>query len=107
MSNELQRRFDDAVNAASIHLHLQDLYGAQTRAERFTTVKALMTTRMREGTSVHEHGARMIGYIEQLVSIDMVLPHELLVDFLLLSLPDSFDGFVVNFDMNKIEATLE
>ncbi|XP_073130816.1 uncharacterized protein [Henckelia pumila] len=107
MSNELQRRFEEAVNAASIHLHLQELYGAQTRAERFTTVKALMTTRMREGTSVHEHGVRMIGYIERLVSLDMVLPHELLVDVLLLSLPDSFDGFVVNFNMNKIEATLE
>ncbi|XP_073121893.1 uncharacterized protein [Henckelia pumila] len=107
MSNELQRRFEEAMNAASIHLHLQELYGAQTRAERFTTVKALMTTRMREGTSVHEHGVRMIGYIERLVSLDMVLPHELLVDVLLLSLPDSFDGFVVNFNMNKIEATLE
>ncbi|XP_073122074.1 uncharacterized protein [Henckelia pumila] len=100
-------RFENDVNAADIHLHLQDLYGAQTRAERFTTVKALMTARMREGTSVHEHGVRMIGYIERLVSLDMVLPHELLVDVLLLSLPNSFDGFVVNFNMNKIEATFE
>ncbi|XP_073133292.1 uncharacterized protein [Henckelia pumila] len=100
-------RFENAVNDADIHLHLQDLYGAQTRAERFTTVKALMTARMREETSVHEHGIRMIGYIERLVSLDMVLPHELLVDVLLLSLPNSFDGFVVNFSMNKIEATLE
>ncbi|XP_073139007.1 uncharacterized protein [Henckelia pumila] len=107
MSNELQRQFEETVNAASIHLHLQELYGAQTRAERFTTVKALMTARMREGTSVHEHCVRMIGYIERLVSLDMVHPHELLVYVLLLSLPNSFDGFVVNFNMNKIEATLE
>ncbi|XP_073120819.1 uncharacterized protein [Henckelia pumila] len=46
MSNELQKRFEEAVNAASIHLHLQELYGAQTRAKRFTTIKTLMTTRM-------------------------------------------------------------
>ncbi|XP_073035174.1 uncharacterized protein [Primulina eburnea] len=57
MSNELQRRFEEAVNAAYIHLHLKEF--------------------------------------------------ELSTDILLLSLPASFDGFVVNFNMNKLEATLE
>ncbi|XP_073151897.1 uncharacterized protein [Henckelia pumila] len=61
MSNELQRRFEDAANAADIHFHLKELYGVQTRSERHATVKELMTTRLREGASVHEHGVRMIG----------------------------------------------
>ncbi|XP_073133928.1 uncharacterized protein [Henckelia pumila] len=53
ISNELQRRFENAVNAAIIHLHLK---------------------------------------------ICMVHKQEM---------KDSFYGFVVNFNMNKIEATLE
>ncbi|XP_075479288.1 uncharacterized protein LOC142520173 [Primulina tabacum] len=75
MSNKLQRRFEEAVNAADIHLHLKKLYDVQTRSERHATVKELMTTRLREGTSVHEHA--------------------------------TFDEFVVNFNTNKLEATLE
>ncbi|XP_073019147.1 uncharacterized protein [Primulina eburnea] len=49
----------------------------------------------------------MIGLIEKLVGLDVVIPGELATDILLLSLPSSFDGFVVNFNMNKLEATLE
>ncbi|KZT75584.1 Retrotransposon protein [Dorcoceras hygrometricum] len=49
----------------------------------------------------------MIGLIEKLVGLDITLPHDLSVDLLLLSLPAAFDPFVVNFNMNKLEATLE
>ncbi|XP_073019639.1 uncharacterized protein [Primulina eburnea] len=49
----------------------------------------------------------MIGLIEKLVGLDVVIPSELSTDILLLSLPALFDGFVVNFNMNKLEATLE
>ncbi|KAG6527951.1 hypothetical protein ZIOFF_010086 [Zingiber officinale] len=62
---------------------------------------------MRDGASVHEHGVKMIGLIEKLLSLDLVIPHELSIDIILLSLPSSFDNFVVNFNMNKLEATLE
>ncbi|KZV46233.1 hypothetical protein F511_08676 [Dorcoceras hygrometricum] len=42
-----------------------------------------------------------------LAGLDITLPHELSVDVLLLSLPAAFDPFVVNFNMNKLAATLE
>ncbi|XP_073300520.1 uncharacterized protein [Primulina huaijiensis] len=58
MSNELQRRFEEAVNPADIYGHLQELYGEQTRPLRHSIVIELMTSRLREG--VHEHGVRMI-----------------------------------------------
>ncbi|XP_075486313.1 uncharacterized protein LOC142525912 [Primulina tabacum] len=72
-SNELQRRFQEAVNAADIYGYLQQLYGEQTRPLRHATVKELMR-------------------------------HHTLYCY---SLPSSFDGFVVNFNMNKLEASLE
>ncbi|XP_073289012.1 uncharacterized protein [Primulina huaijiensis] len=107
MSNDLQRQFEEAVNAADIYGHLQELYGEQTRPLRHATVEELMTSRMREGASVHEHGVKMIGLIEKLVGMHLVIPNELSMDILLLSLPSSFDGFVVNINMNKLEASLE
>ncbi|XP_042423106.1 uncharacterized protein LOC122010664 [Zingiber officinale] len=107
MSNELQRRFEETVDAKDIHIHLQELYGAQTRSVRHATVKELMTARMRDGASVHEHGVKMIGLIEKLLNLDLVISHELSTYIILLSLPSSFDNFVVNFNMNKLEVALE
>ncbi|XP_073279523.1 uncharacterized protein [Primulina huaijiensis] len=49
----------------------------------------------------------MIGLVDKLVGMDLSLPSELTTDVLLLSLPSSFDPFVVNFNMNKMEPTLE
>ncbi|XP_073313517.1 uncharacterized protein [Primulina huaijiensis] len=107
MSNELQRRFGEAVNAADIYDQLQEFYGEQMRPLKHAIVKKLMTSCLREGASVHEHGVRMIGLIEMLVVLDLVIPNELATEILLLSLSSSFDGFVVNFNMNKLEANLE
>ncbi|XP_075508081.1 uncharacterized protein LOC142544971 [Primulina tabacum] len=39
--------------------------------------------------------------------MDLILPSELTTDVLLLSLPSSFDPFIVNFNMNKLEPSLE
>ncbi|XP_042441326.1 uncharacterized protein LOC122026663 [Zingiber officinale] len=63
--------------------------------------------RMRDGALIHEHGVKMIGLIEKLLSLDLVIPHELSADIILLSLPSSFANVMVNFNMNKLEATLE
>ncbi|KZV50314.1 hypothetical protein F511_38649 [Dorcoceras hygrometricum] len=58
--------------AADILFHLKELYGENSQHERFTAVKELMTSRMRDGTSVREHGVRMIGLVEKLSGLVMV-----------------------------------
>ncbi|XP_073290723.1 uncharacterized protein [Primulina huaijiensis] len=107
MSNELQRRFEEAVNTADIYGHLQELYCEQTCPLRHTTVKELMTSRLQNAASVHEHGVRMIGLVEKSVGLNLVIPNKLSMDILLLSLSSLFDGFVVKFNMNKLEDSLE
>ncbi|XP_075524533.1 uncharacterized protein LOC142556931 [Primulina tabacum] len=74
---------------------------------RHATVKEMIILCMRDGDSVHEHGLKMIGLVDKLVCMDLMLPSELTTDVFLLSLPSSFDPFVVNFIMNKLEPTLE
>ncbi|XP_042472435.1 uncharacterized protein LOC122055112 [Zingiber officinale] len=75
--------------------------------QRHAIVKELMMASMRDGASVHDHGVKMIELIEKLLNLDLVIPHELSTDIILLSLPSSFDNFVVSFNMSKLEATFE
>ncbi|XP_061341989.1 uncharacterized protein LOC133288281 [Gastrolobium bilobum] len=83
-----------------------ELYDKQGRAERFETSKELFGCKMIEGTAVGPHVLKMIGLIEKLASLGFIMDHELSIDLVLQSLPSSFNGFVVNYHMNKVETTL-
>ncbi|KAK8986907.1 hypothetical protein V6N11_055224 [Hibiscus sabdariffa] len=48
----------------------------------------------------------MIGYIQALEKLGFPLNIELAIDVVLQSLPDSFNQFVLNFNMNEINKTL-
>ncbi|KZV31620.1 hypothetical protein F511_26672 [Dorcoceras hygrometricum] len=73
MSNEMQRRFEKTKYAADILHHLKELYGENSRHERFTAVKELMTSRMHDETPVREHGVHRIGLVEKLSGLDIAL----------------------------------
>ena len=48
----------------------------------------------------------MIEWIERLNALGFKLDLELCIDLILQSLLESFSPFIINFNMNKIEATL-
>ncbi|KAJ8755505.1 hypothetical protein K2173_019303 [Erythroxylum novogranatense] len=54
MSPELQRQYE-CMNAREMFLYLQELFGAQSRVERFETARALFQCQMALGTSVEIH----------------------------------------------------
>ncbi|KAJ8751989.1 hypothetical protein K2173_000735 [Erythroxylum novogranatense] len=105
MSPELQRQHE-TMNAKEMFLHLQELFGAQSRVERFETVRALFQCRMAPGTFVEIHVLQMIGYIEKLGQLGYDLNLELSIDLVLQSLTSSFSQFIMNFHMNKKEMSL-
>ena len=49
---------------------------------------------------------KMIGFITRLVQLGWTMDHDLGIDLVLTSLPESYSQFVLNFNMNKIETTL-
>ncbi|XP_042448896.1 uncharacterized protein LOC122033802 [Zingiber officinale] len=106
MLNELQRWFKEIVDAKDIHTPTRVVWCTDS-FNKACDCQGAHDGSMQDGVSVHEHGVKMIGLIEKLLSLDLVIPHELLTNIILLSLPSSFDNFVVNFNMNKLEATLE
>ncbi|KAK8593567.1 hypothetical protein V6N12_045644 [Hibiscus sabdariffa] len=105
MTPELQKQHENMV-AYEMVQNLKEIYEGQARQERYETSKALFQCKMSEGSPVGAHVIKMMGYIQTLEKLGFALNDELAVDVVLQSLPDSFNQFVLNFNMNEINKTL-
>jgi hypothetical protein len=61
---------------------------------------------MVEGTPVREHVLKMISFINELDMLGAEMDAEIKVDAILSSLTDSFNQFIMNYNMNKMDVTL-
>ena len=61
---------------------------------------------MEENSSVSEHILRMSGYHNHLTQLGVNLPHDSVIDRVLQSLPPSYKGFVMNYNMQGIDKTI-
>ncbi|KAK8619691.1 hypothetical protein V6N13_135973 [Hibiscus sabdariffa] len=105
MTPELQKQHENMVAYEMIQ-NLKEIYEGQARQERYETSKALFQCKMSEGSPVGAHVIKMMGYIQTLEKLGFALNDELATDVILQSLPDSFNQFVMNFNMNEINKTL-
>ncbi|KAD2806280.1 hypothetical protein E3N88_39657 [Mikania micrantha] len=85
---------------------LTGMFQKQARQERYDTMKQLIGCKMLKGSSVSAHVLTMKGYIDQLSKLGYPLSNEMAADFILNSLPKSYDQFVMNFNMNAWEKTV-
>ena len=69
-------------------------------------MKNLMSIKMVEGTPVREHVLKMISFINKLDMLGAEIDSETQVDAILASLPNSFNQFIMNYNMNKMVVTL-
>ncbi|KAK8593700.1 hypothetical protein V6N12_045775 [Hibiscus sabdariffa] len=86
--------------------NLKEIYEGQARQERYETSKALFQCKMSEGSPMGAHVIKMMGYIQALEKLGFPINIELAIDVVSQSLPDSFNQFVLNFNMNEINKTL-
>ena len=106
MSPELQKRFEFHKPRDMIR-ELDALYKETARSERFDIMNILMNFKMAEGGSVGEHIVKMIGYAERLKTLEFPIPASHMMDMMLSSLPPSYNGFVMNYNMSGMEKTPE
>ena len=99
MSSDLAKNMED-IGAYEMLVQLKGMFQKQARQERFDTMKQLISCKMEHGSSVSTHVVKMKGYIDQLKKLDYPLSDEMAADFILNSLPSSYDQFVMNFNMN-------
>ncbi|KAL0411244.1 UNVERIFIED_CONTAM: hypothetical protein Slati_3714100 [Sesamum latifolium] len=61
---------------------------------------------MTDGSSVREHGIKMLSLMEKLEDLQAGLDNDTYIDVILQSLPPSYDPFVLNYNMNGLEKSI-
>ncbi|XP_019260284.1 PREDICTED: uncharacterized protein LOC109238305 [Nicotiana attenuata] len=90
MANVLQHQNKSMGSAYDMLESLKEMFGEQNRAAKQTAMKALLNTKMAEGSSV----------------LGAVIDKESQVEMVLQTLPDSFQQFRLNYNMNKMDLSL-
>ncbi|KAL2252684.1 UNVERIFIED_CONTAM: hypothetical protein Sindi_0063100 [Sesamum indicum] len=106
MTNGIQKQYHRHADAASIMLHMKDIYAVLDRHIRYAATKVFFGTKKTEGSSVQEHGIKMFSLVEKLEVFQARLDNDTYIDVILQSLPPSYDPFVVNNNMNGLEKTI-
>ena len=101
MSNVLQHQHEHMTTAYDMMLNLKEMFGDQNRAGRQVAMKALLNTKMAEGTPIRDHVLKMIAHMNELEIFGAEINGETQVDIVLMSLPESFKNFRLNYTMSK------
>ena len=62
---------------------------------------------MAEGGSLSEHVIKLVGYAQRLSALGFMIPMTLGTDILLASRPPSYNGFIMNYNMNGLDKTID
>lgn len=69
-------------------------------------MRALLSTKTSVGTPVHDHVLKMIDHLSMLKVLGAKIDGETQVDIILESLPESFNNFKLNYNMNKLNVSM-
>ncbi|KAL0336680.1 UNVERIFIED_CONTAM: hypothetical protein Sradi_4879900 [Sesamum radiatum] len=103
MSNDVQKKYDRLDDVASILQRMKEVYAIPDRHTRYVATKEFFRAKMTEGSSVQEHGVKMLSLVEKLEDLKAGLENDTYIDMILQSLLPSYDPFIVNFNMNGLE----
>ncbi|KAL0451407.1 UNVERIFIED_CONTAM: hypothetical protein Slati_1118800 [Sesamum latifolium] len=106
MTNDIQKEYDRHDDVASIMLHMKEVYAVPDRHIRYAATKVFFGTKMTEGSSVRKHGIKMLSLVEKLEDLQAGLDNDTYIDVILQSLPPSYVPFVVNYNMNGLEKSI-
>ena len=101
MSNVLQHQHEHMAIAYDMMLNLKEMFRDQNRARRQVAMKALLNTKMAEGTPVRDHVLKMIAHLNELEILRAEIDDESQVDIVLKSLPEFFKNFHLNYSISK------
>jgi hypothetical protein len=85
---------------------LKLIFDSHTAVESYDASEKLFRCMMEENSSVSEHVLKMSGYADKLISLGITIPNELEIHRVLQSLPPSYKGFVMNYNMQGMRKSL-
>ena len=102
LESGLQRRFE-RHGPYVMFQELKLIFQANARVERYEVSNKFYSCRMEENSSVSEHILKMSGYHNHLTQLGVNLPDDSVIDKVLQSLPPSYKGFVMNYNMQGMK----
>ena len=101
----LQRCFE-RHGAYEMFQELKLIFQANSRVERYEVSNKFSSYKTEDNSSVSEHILKMSGYHNHLTRLGIDLPVESVIDRVLQSLPPSYKGFVMNYNMQGMDKTI-
>ena len=89
------------TTAYDMMMNLKEIFGEHNRAGRQVPMKALLNTKMAEGTPVQDHVLKLISHLNELEILGAEIDGESQVNIVLMSLPESYKNFRLNYSMSK------
>src|ERR1043165_2092947 len=79
----------------------------QAKTEHYEIMKQSWECKMAEGGSLSDHVIKLVGYAQRLSALGFVTRETLGTDILLASRPPSYNGFIMNYKMNRLDKTID
>ena len=105
MESKLQKQMVD-MEAFTMIARLKEMFQERARIKRFATIKALLSYKMVAGSSISSHVLKIKGYLDHLEKLGLPISQELATDIILQTLPNAYDGVVMNYNMHNMEKTI-
>src|SRR5215216_5764207 len=105
LESGLQRCFE-CHGAYEMFQELKLIFQANARVERYEVSNNFYSCKMEENSFVSEHILRTSGYHDHLTQLGVNFPDDCVIDKVLQSLPPSYKGFVMNYNMQGMEKTI-
>jgi len=106
IANVLQHQHQSMTSAYDMLESLKEMFEEQNRAAKQTAMKAILTTKMVEGSPVKDHVLNMMSYLNELEILGAAINKESQVEMILQTLSESFQQFRLNYNMNKMDLSL-
>ena len=82
------------------------MFRDQGMLARRASMRTILSAKMAKGTSIQDHILKMMDSLNKLDVLGAEIAVESHIDIILESLPDSFNNFKINYNMNKMSLTL-
>src|SRR3972149_9742130 len=105
LESGLQRHFE-RHGPYEMFQELKLIFQANVRVQRYEVSNKFYSCRMEKNSSVSEHILKMSGYHNHLTQLGVDLPVDSVIYRVLLSLPPSYKGFVMNYMMQGMTKTI-
>ena len=98
LESGFQRCFE-CHGAYEMFQELKLIFQANAQVERYEVSNKFYSCKMEENSSVSKHILRMSGYHNHLTQLGVNLPDDSVINRVLQSLPPSYKGFMMNYNM--------